>query len=82
MEKRLETLKDVTETQCSPGNWDFDPYMQGMANGMLLAVAIMEGKDPEFKSAPLRWGCEVSLFSRVRRFFKRKFVGYGRTRMA
>lgn len=82
MENRLENLKDVTKIQCSHGNWDFDPYMQGMANGMLLAVAIMEGKDPEFKSAPSRWGCEVPLFSRVRRFCRGKFRGFGRIKVA
>ena len=52
---RITNLRDITGTQCSPGNWDYDPYMHGMANGMILALAAIEGTEPEFKDAPAQW---------------------------
>ena len=51
----ITDLRGITETQCSSGNWDYDPYMHGMANGMILALATLEGKDPVFKDAPDVW---------------------------
>jgi hypothetical protein len=58
-------MKDETKTkfdelvkiQCSPGNWDYDPYMHGMANGMLLAQAmIRDTGEPAYLTAPSSWG--------------------------
>lgn len=60
--KRLKSLKSCIETQCSHGNWDYDPYMQGMANGMLLAEAIIYDKQPNYMVAPKRWGKDYPLF--------------------
>ena len=33
----MKALNDVIDVQCSDGNWDYDPYMHGRANGLLLA---------------------------------------------
>jgi transcriptional regulator with XRE-family HTH domain len=59
---RIESLQDIIKIQCSPGNWDYDPYMQGLANGLLMAEHIILGKEGEvpFKSAPKEWGYERS----------------------
>lgn len=35
----IEKLASLTATQCSPGNYNYDDYMRGMANGMLLWLA-------------------------------------------
>ena len=48
MEKRIKQLKDITKIQCSKGNYDIDEYMRGMANGLILAEANMEDKDPQY----------------------------------
>lgn len=56
MKENLNKLKELIKTQTSPGNWDYDPYMHGMANGMLLAEAIMEDREPEYLNAPKVWG--------------------------
>ena len=52
--KRIENLQNIIKIQCSRGNWDYDSYMQGLANGLLLAEHIILGKegDIEFKEAP------------------------------
>ncbi len=50
-----EELSRCLEVQLQDGNWNYDPYMHGMANGLLLAEAICAGKDPQYKSAPDKW---------------------------
>jgi len=55
MEKQLQDLRDITNIQCSNGNWNYDHYMHGMANGMILALATLEGKKPEYLDAPNEW---------------------------
>lgn len=55
--ERCKSLDDLVAVQTSQGNWDSDPYMQGMANGMILAQSLMAGNDsPAFLEAPLVWG--------------------------
>jgi hypothetical protein len=47
MERRLKQLDDVTAVAVLPGNLT-DGYMVGMANGLLLAQATMQGTDPVY----------------------------------
>lgn len=56
--KNLEHLEDVIKIQCSKGNWDYDPYMMGLANGLLMARHLVTGREGEvpFKSSPKKWG--------------------------
>jgi len=55
MDNRIQNLKDITAIQTSDGNWNYDPYMQGMANGMILALATLENTTPQFLEAPNEW---------------------------
>ena len=55
IQKRIKDLKNITNTQCQSGNWDYDPYMHGMANGMILSLSTIEGNNPEFLDAPDQW---------------------------
>ena len=63
MGKALEKLKQITKIQCMNGNWNYDPYMHGMANGLILAQAIMEGKTPKYLHAPIQWLSEYQFVS-------------------
>ena len=58
MKKPLESLRELVDVQCSDGNWNYDPYMHGMANGMILALAIMNEKEPKYLDKPDVWGYE------------------------
>ena len=53
--KRLQSMKRMVEVQTSTGNYDYDRYMLGMANGMILCESIMENKEPQFLSTPDKW---------------------------
>jgi len=53
---RIKTVEGITDTHTQHGNWNYDEYMHGMANGLILCLAIMQGKDVvEFKDAPNEW---------------------------
>jgi hypothetical protein len=47
LDKALEQLRQVILTACHPGNIT-DEYMLGMANGLILAQAIIENKTPNY----------------------------------
>jgi hypothetical protein len=67
--KRKENLDNCVDIQCSNGNWNYDPYMWGMANGLLLAQNIMEGhaRELEYKEKPKKWLKDLpTLFTRIR----------------
>ncbi len=51
----MNDLKEMIKVQCSNGNWNYDPYMHGMANGMICAMALITGKEPEYLEAPKVW---------------------------
>ncbi|MFD0673938.1 hypothetical protein [Cohnella sp. GCM10027633] len=52
----IESMKDLVKVQGADGNWNYDPYMHGMYNGMELMLAMAEGREPEYKDAPTEWG--------------------------
>lgn len=45
---KIQSLREIVEIATSPGNYDYSEYMLGMANGLILALAIMENKDPVY----------------------------------
>ena len=55
MNKKIEQLKELVAVQCSAGNWNYDAYMHGLANGMILSLSILENKEPVYLDAPETW---------------------------
>jgi hypothetical protein len=55
LEKKLKSLQDVINIQLQDGNWNYDPYMMGLANGLLMAESCFTGKEPKFLNAPNKW---------------------------
>lgn len=52
---KIQQARELTAIQGSDGNWNYDPYMQGMYNGMELVLATWEGRKPEFRKSPEKW---------------------------
>jgi hypothetical protein len=50
--EKLEKLRNLVAVQCTPGTIDQGEYMRGMANGLILAVAVFDGQEPTFHDAP------------------------------
>ena len=55
LDARLKALQELLDIQCSQGNWNYDPYMHGMANGMILAQSLVTGKEPDYLDPPEHW---------------------------
>jgi hypothetical protein len=45
-------MGDCLNIQASCGNWNANHYMHGMFNGMEHMMAIMEDREPQFRSWP------------------------------
>ena len=53
MDKNLITeLKNLVDIQGADGNWNFDPYMVGMFNGMELMMSMVEKREPCYRAIP------------------------------
>jgi len=55
MSKGIKALENIAAVQCSHGNWNHSEYMWGMANGIILALAIMKDEDPKYLERPDMW---------------------------
>lgn len=55
IKENLEAVQDLLNIQLMDGNWNCDPYMHGMANGMILCMSILRGEVPKFLDAPEEW---------------------------
>lgn len=55
--KVISALDDIVKIQTSDGNWNYDQYMHGMANGLILALHIAKDEegDPPYLDAPEEW---------------------------
>lgn len=50
--KGIDALREIVKTQSSPGNWNYSEYMRGLFNGLELALATMEDREPVYKEEP------------------------------
>ena len=55
IEDKVKELEKMTDVQCSDGNWNFDPYMHGMANGMIFSLSLMKDEEPKYLDPPKKW---------------------------
>ena len=66
LNKKIQDLRDVIKIQCQDGNWNYDDYMFGMANGLLVAQSILEDiHDPQFLEAPERWKKDMNIVNQI-----------------
>ena len=52
---KIVALRELIKIQCRSGNWNYDPYNFGLANGMILALSVFTNEEPDFMSAPSHW---------------------------
>jgi len=56
MEELSAAIKELLRIQGSDGNWNHDPYMHGMYNGMELIRSLVDGdNNPQYKMPPKVW---------------------------
>jgi len=51
----LTNLEAAINIQCKHGNWDYDEYQYGLANGLLYAFGLMTGRKPAYLPKPKEW---------------------------
>lgn len=54
-DERIKSVRHMRDVQGYDGNWNYDPYMQGLYNGLEFALSLLEVRQPEFKDAPATW---------------------------
>lgn len=59
LEKTVTALREMKNVQCSDGNWNYDPYMLGLANGIIFSLAMFDNTEPDYLTAPKVWLCDV-----------------------
>ncbi len=47
--ERINKVEELRSIQCKDGNWDYDEYMRGLANGLILAISVLTETDPQWK---------------------------------
>ena len=57
--KKLAELQDLLDVQCNEGNWNYSQYMHGMANGLIVAMAVLTGEEPKYLEPPETFLCEL-----------------------
>jgi hypothetical protein len=53
--KKIENLKDTIKLQSQNGNYNYDEYNYGLLNGLIVALSILENKEPIFPKKPKKW---------------------------
>ena len=51
----MNKLDGVVAVACADGNWNYNEYSRGFANGLILARSILIGEEPEFMDSPDEW---------------------------
>ena len=55
VDERIKSVRHMRDVQGYDGNWNYDPYMQGLYNGLEFALSLLEVREPQFKDAPETW---------------------------
>lgn len=53
---RIQTLRSAIAIMREDGNWNWDEYNFGLANGMIFAESVLSGVEPAFLQTPEVWG--------------------------
>jgi hypothetical protein len=64
LEEIKSSIQDVLKIQGADGNWNYESYMHGMYNGMVLIDSILRGIEPVFKEEPEQFICDVEVTSK------------------
>ena len=71
MKKSIEILRNSVNISCSDGTWNYSPYLHGMANGLIFALAIFEGEEPCYLAVPDNWEIDSGVYSKIENHRKR-----------
>ena len=61
VDERIKSVRHMRDVQGYDGNWNYDPYMQGLYNGLEFALSLLEVREPQFKDAPETWLGDIKI---------------------
>lgn len=64
-EKKIYHIEEMVKIQCTDGTWNFDGYMHGMANGLIIALSALTGEEPKLLTAPKVWVSDMKAREQV-----------------
>jgi formyltetrahydrofolate synthetase len=64
-QEKLQDLAELLRVQEKAITVNSDPYMQGLYNGLELAMSVMEERDPNFKVVMLKEGAEEEVDKKI-----------------
>lgn len=47
----MEMIQNYRRIQGTDGNWNTDDYMRGLFNGIEICIALLEDREPQFRTA-------------------------------
>lgn len=50
IKNKIKSIQEVKRIQGMDGNWNYDPYMLGLYNGIEFALSILEDRQPDFRT--------------------------------
>jgi hypothetical protein len=53
--KMMAKIRNLVDIAGTSGNWNCNPYLHGMFNGMELILSILEDREVKYKDAPKVW---------------------------
>jgi len=66
---KLLSANEILKIQNQSSN--YDEFMLGLYNGMEMIIALMEEREPVFKTAPKKWGNPIENYIKpIYRLFK------------
>lgn len=74
--RRIEASNDLLKIQRQNGNWNYDGYMHGLLNGMLLTHSIFTGCNYMPENKPTKWArpnWRVKLLAKIYRLFGKSY---------
>jgi len=57
-EALVESVRQMRDVQGMDGNWNCDPYMHGLFNGIEFALSLIEVREPKLRDGPEKWLCD------------------------
>ena len=61
IETALGKLEQLIAVQTTNGNWNYNSYMMGLANGLIVARAVITDVEPVFLVPPEQWLEDIDL---------------------
>ena len=60
-DEQVNLVREMRDVQGQHGNWNYDPYMQGLYNGLEFAMSLLEKRELVFRDAPKQWLGDITI---------------------